>query len=119
MRLFTAGLAAALMSIPSCDSGPLDTVPPSIQWVSPAHNATLDPGSIVLVARAHDEVAVKWVVFFIGADLLGFVQPDDTDTFRLTIELPSDSAGPIALRAFAYDRRNNGASANITIYVRR
>ncbi len=118
MRAALPVLLAALLSGIGCHSEPPDLVPPSASWVWPAAGDTLLAGNNTLVVQATDDRAMKWVVFFADAELLGFVEPDSNDTFRITVDLPAISARRYSLSAFAMDRAENETRASINIIVR-
>lgn len=118
MRVFLPVLLAALLFGTGCDSEPPDLVPPTAGWVWPAAGDTLDTGTNTLIVQATDDRAMKWVVFFANSELLGFVEPDGTDTFRLAVNLPAISTREYELIAFARDKGENDTRATVTVVVR-
>jgi hypothetical protein len=72
-----------------------------------------------LAARATDDHEMDFVVFFAGPEMLGMVTTPQADTYRVAVECLSDTGQVYLLRAFAYDKADNGASTDITVYVRR
>jgi hypothetical protein len=113
-----AGIGLLFLGL-ACDSTVDDSVPPTVSWISPAQGDTLDPGVVTLVARARDDRNVKWVVFLLRSDLLGFVRPDGSDTFRLAVDLGADTAHLCELAASAEDQARNSTTARLGVFVRR
>ena len=121
MRDLLAAAFALLAFLPTgcATSGTPDTVPPQIGWVYPHDGDTVDPGVYTLTAVATDDRRVDFVAFFVGTEMLGMVSTAQADTYRIAVECFSDTGHVYELRAFAYDMEPNGASANVTVYVRR
>jgi hypothetical protein len=118
--LLLAALTTAALPSSGCDSeSQPDTVPPVISWVYPHDGDTIDPGMYTLAARATDDREMDFVVFFAGAEMLGMVTTPEADTYRVAVECSSDTARVYVLRAFAYDKADNGTPASIIVYVRR
>lgn len=118
MKVALPALLAALLLGIGCDSESPDLVPPSVNWAWPAAGDTLVAGTNTLVVQATDDRAMKWVVFFANSELLGFVEPDGSDTFHLHVDLPAISTREYELSAFARDKGNNDTRAAVTVVVR-
>ena len=114
------GLLAMVVLVAGCDnSNTSDTVPPQISWVYPHDGDTVSPGVYTLTAVATDDQQMDFVVFFAYNEMLGLVRTAQADTYRVAVDCTSDTSHVYLLRAFAYDKADNGTSANVTIYVRR
>jgi hypothetical protein len=97
-----------------------DIVPPEITRAYPADGDTVDPGVYTLATVATDDREMDFVVFFVGAEMLGLVSAAQADTYRVAVECFSDTGHAHLLRAFAYDMEHNGTSTgDITVPVRR
>ena len=118
MRVTLPVLLAVLLLGAGCDNEPPDLVPPTAGWVWPAAGDTLVAGTSTLVVHATDDRAMKWVVFFANSELLGFVEPDGSDTFHLHVDLPAISTREYELIAFARDKGDNDTRATVTVVVR-
>ena len=68
---------------------------------------------------ATDDRRMDFVAFFAYTEMLGLVRTARADTYRVAVECFSDTGHVYLLRAFAYDKADNGTSSNITVYVRR
>lgn len=121
MRFIFAVAFALLALLPAgCDNaGPPDTVPPVLSWVHPQEGDTVDPGVHTMVTVATDDRRMRWVVFFIDAEMLGMVSRSQADTYRLAVDCRADTGYAYQLRAFAYDYAYNGTFAAVSVYVRR
>ncbi|GEM_PF-2266304 len=120
-RCALAVVFALLAFLPAgCDNaGPPDTVPPVLSWAHPQEGDTVDPGVYTIATVATDDRRMRWVVYFIEAEMLGMVSKSEADTYRLTIDCRADTGHAHQLRAFAYDEAYNGTFAAVSVYVRR
>jgi hypothetical protein len=120
MRIATAVAFALLVLLPvGCDQSPPDSVPPTISWAYPHDGDTVDPGVYIIAAVATDDRGVDFVVFFVGNEMLGMVRNPQADTYKVAVDCSADTSSVYLLRAFVYDKADNGTSADITVHVRR
>lgn len=81
----------------------VDNTPPVVRWVYPQEGATLQPGPIVLLADASDNLGLAQVDFFVDSELVGsFAAPP----FSLDWQA---APGRYDLRVEAVDRAGSSA----------
>ena len=95
---------------------PTENVPPSVKFIQPQNGDTLQPGIYEMSAYATDNQQVDIVVFWVGTEMLGMLEYNPSDTYRLTVDAPD---GSYQLRVEADDHSHNRAFDYVTVHFHR
>ena len=95
-----------------------DITPPIISLSPPYSSTGVFSGSLLLIARATDNVGISGVTFLIDGIAVGsgIQSPDSKDSYTLFVDSTKLINGTHTIYAKAYDAANNsGSSTNISI----
>ncbi|MDP2905532.1 MAG: Ig-like domain-containing protein [Candidatus Omnitrophota bacterium] len=92
---------------------PADTTPPQVSITAPANNSTVS-GSVNIQATATDNVGVAKVEFYVDNSLKS---TDTTSPYAYSWDTTTATNASHALKAIAYDAKNNSKQAQINVTV--
>ncbi|MDP2906083.1 MAG: Ig-like domain-containing protein [Candidatus Omnitrophota bacterium] len=115
-KLTLVMLLAAFFSLgmgPRPKPQPADTTPPQISISAPANNSTVS-GSVNIQAQATDNIGVAKVEFYVDNSLQS---ADTTSPYAYSWDTTTATNASHALKAIAYDAKNNSKQAQINVTV--
>jgi hypothetical protein len=114
------GAVTALLVLAGCESKPAsDTEKPVVKFIQPMDGDTFDSGVYLMKAFATDNRSVDLVAFWTKGEMLGLIEHEDSDTYRLGIDARSDTGHVYELFVEADDEANNRAWDSVTVHIRR